>query len=98
MDKLNFQWRENKGQYQTGETLYLGKIRVASYGWNGSRSRGDTDDNTRYYGRITLPSLRDTGVYGSSPEDIKPKIEKVVTSWFREALGNKIIKHKEEAK
>ena len=75
---------ENKGQYQTGESLYLGGVRVASYAWNGYRQKGDTDSNTRYLGQIILPSLAEKTAYGSSLEDIKSKIEFVVTSWFKE--------------
>jgi len=89
MKKLKFVWVQKKGQYQTGESLYLNKIRVADYEWNSWRSKTEAgQSNTRnYIGTILLPSLSDSvkHVYGESPDEIKPKIESVVTNWFKEA-------------
>ena len=88
MTKLNFTWKKKTGQYQQGDALYVNKIRLASFDWNSGRSQGDTDQSTRYVGYIELPSLSDTSkkVYGGTPEEIKPKIEQVITNWFNEAL------------
>ncbi len=65
----------------------MNKIRLASYDWNIARSR-DASDDTRYSGYVELPSLSDTSkrVYGSTPEEIKAKIERAVNVWFDEAL------------
>lgn len=89
MLKLNFIWKENKAQYRTGESLYLNRICIGSYGWNSSRSQGVKDDSITWVGQIALPSLSDTGkrVYGSNPTEIKPKIEQVIENWFKEALA-----------
>ena len=88
--KLNFQWKENKAQYQTGESLYLNRIRLGSYGWNASRSKSESErDNLKdWAGDIALPSLSDTvkRVYGSSTEEVKVKIEEIVTNWLIEAM------------
>ncbi len=90
MVKLNFTWKEKTGKYQTGMYLYLNKICVADYGWNSVRSKSEADasNSQDYIGRIYLPSLKDTAetVYGSSPEEVKPKIEEGVLNWFNEAL------------
>ena len=86
-DRLNFKWKGNKGQFQTGESLYLGKIRVGAYNWNSSRSRSNPRDATlTYSGSSILPQL-DRTVYGQTPEEIKGKIERQVIVWFKEALA-----------
>lgn len=86
--KLNFQWKENKAQYQTGESLYLGRIRVGSYGWNSIRSKTESErDSLRdWSGSLLLPSLSDfaTQVYGSSREEVRVKMEEVVVNWVNE--------------
>ena len=84
---LNFQWKRQIGEYQNGENLYLNKIYIASCSWNSVRSRDD-DDTTRYVSNITLPSLSDKAqrMYASSLEELKPRVEKVITNWFTEAL------------
>lgn len=84
MIKLNFQWKENKGQYQTGESLFLNRIMVGSYGWNGTRSRSEPRDDTKdYLGNTTLPQMGKF-LYGQTPDEIKSKIEHKVTAWFKE--------------
>ena len=87
--KLDFRWVEKKSTYTAGETLYLNRIRIGSYHWNSARAQGTDDDSTRYAGEIGLPSLSDKArrIYDSSPLAIKPKIEGVVTRWFKECLG-----------
>ena len=88
--KLNFQWKENRGLFQSGESLYLNAIRVGSYDWNGSRSKGNEetkDDN--YVGDIFLPSLKVKRVVGIDRDTVKDKIEKAITSWFSMALEGK---------
>jgi len=86
--KLNFIWEENKSQYSTGETLYLNKIRVASYGWNLAMSKTDTDrEEKQWSGWIDLPSLKDNTRYGSTQEIVKTKIEITIKNWFKEALA-----------
>ena len=85
---MNFKWVENKAQYQTGESLYLNRICVGSYGWNSTRSKSDgLGDSIDWIGNVTLPSLSDKAKrqYGSNEEEIKVKLERVVTRWFKEA-------------
>ncbi len=85
--KLNFHWKQQTGEYQNGENLYLNRIYLASCTWNSARSR-DADDSTRYVSSITLPSLSDrvNRMYASSLEELKPRVERVITDWFTEAL------------
>ena len=84
---LNLVWKKNEAQYQTGETLYLNNILVASYGWNSGMSKGDPDrDEKQWSGQITLPSLKNKFRYGSTQEMVKTKIEITVKNWFKEAL------------
>ncbi len=85
---MNFKWVKNKAQYQTGESLYLNRIRVGGYGWNSARSKSDEfGDSINWVGDLDLPSLTDKGkrVYGSNQEEVKAKLERVVTQWFKEA-------------
>ena len=86
--KLNFQWKEKKAQYQTGDYLYLNRICVGEYSWNGMRTQGDRDESTDWAGSISLPSLGDKSkrLYAGSPDEIKLKIEQVVINWFKETL------------
>ena len=88
MNKLSFKWVENKAQYQTGESLYLNRIRMGSYGWNSSRSQSNRDASIDWSGQVELPSLSDTAkhVLGSTSDEIKARMEHVVTNWFKEAL------------
>ncbi len=82
--ELNFSWKENKGQYQAGESLFINRVRLAQYGWNGYRSKDDKGGNTRYSGRINLPQIKQGDIFGDTPENIKAEIEKIVTMWFKE--------------
>jgi len=82
--KLNFRWVENKAQFGTGEFLYHNRIRLAVYYWNSSRSR--EDETNIWVGHVDLPSVNPGIVYSESQDEIKAKIEKVVTDWFTEAL------------
>lgn len=85
--KLNFKWKENTGQYQTGESLYLNRIKVGSYGWNSSRSRSDPKDSTKdYVGQTILPQAT-SSFYGQTTDEVKTKIERHIKAWFVEALG-----------
>ncbi len=87
--KLNFQWKENKARYQTGESLYLDRICIGSYGWNSCRSKSESErDNLEdWSGSLLLPSLSGSArrVYASSIEEVKAKMEKVATNWFNMA-------------
>jgi len=87
MSELYFKWRENKAQYQTGESLYLNGICVASFSWNSLRSQGNRDNSINWTGCIVLPSLSNKYIYGSTPDEVKIKIEKAVTLWFEKALA-----------
>ena len=84
---LSFTWKESKGQYSSGESLYLNRIQVGSYGWNSNRPKGNTPDETNYAGNILLPSLKNHRVFAGTREEVKVKMEKVATNWFSEATG-----------
>jgi len=86
---MNFKWVEKKGQYQSGESLYLNRILIAGYHWNGSQAKSvEHDDSINWEGYIDLPSQTEKSktVYGSSEVEVKSRIEKVVKFWFNEAL------------
>ncbi len=89
MTRLNFKWVKRVAQYSTGEYLYLNKIRLAGYHWNSARSQGTKDDSTDWTGEVDLPFLKTQQVYAESEEEIKAKVEEIVTSWFSEALTTK---------
>ena len=82
---LNFKWKVKTGQYQNGKGLYLNKICVGGCDWNSSRSKGDTEPN-RYVGYLSLPSLKFDRTFGDSEDEVKAKVERVVSAWFNEAL------------
>ena len=79
----NFKWKTKKGQFDTGESLYLNRIRLGGFSWNSARTH--MDKSTSWVGSVTLPSLTNNRVYGATPEEIKPQMEKIVTEWFDEA-------------
>ena len=84
--KLNFEWRENKMQYQSGESLCLNKIKVGGYVWNSTRSRDEPRDDTKnYVGQALLPQAT-KHAYGESPDKVRTGVERIVTAWFKEAL------------
>lgn len=82
---MNYIWKKKTGQYQTGCNLYLNRIHLGGYEWNSMRSQG-TDEPTDWAGHINLPSLMKSTVYGITIEEIKAKMEKLVTEWFNEIL------------
>ncbi len=83
---LHFKWVKNKARYQTGESLYLNKIKIGSYSWNSAQSQGNHIESMNWEGRIELPSLSDKArtVYGGTQDEIKHKIEQIITNWFKE--------------
>ena len=89
--KLNFIWKGKTGLYQWGEVLFVNKIRLASCDWNSARSQSDTNQDTKWVGYIRLPLLPDKSqrMYGSTPEEIKGRIEQVVTNWVNELIKEK---------
>ncbi len=86
--ELNFRWVEQRAQYQIGQNVYLNKICVGSCHWNGERSQSIKDTSTDWIGNIVLPSLKETSsrVYGSTQDEVKAKVERIITSWFKVAL------------
>lgn len=83
--KLNFAWKENKLQYQSGESLYLNRIRVASYCWNSFKSRDNPGTNNRYSGTVSLPQISKT-FYSDNENTLKEQLKKAVTGWVTEIL------------
>ena len=83
--ELNFKWVVKRGQFVSGQNLKLNRIVVAGYFWNMARPQG-TDKDLNWHGRIHLPSLVEEEVFAKAEEEIKTKIEQVVTNWFTEAL------------
>ena len=90
MVELNFKWADSMGDFQSGESLALNGVRVANYGWNSMRNRDSEEDRLlNYSGTILLPGLsgKASHVYGESEEQIKAKIEGIVTRWFDRVLA-----------
>ena len=84
--ELTFTWKENTGSFESGESLYLNKIRLGSYSWNSNRSRDKVPRDPDYAGQLNLPSLKIKRVLEDDIESIKAKMEQMVTTWFTEAL------------
>jgi len=84
---LNFTWRPKTGQYLSGESLYLNKIRVGEYSWNIARSQDDQDAD-KWAGCVLLPSQNNNYVFASDIDEIKLEVELRVMDWFHEAQCN----------
>jgi hypothetical protein len=87
--KLKFIWKVKTGEYQNGESLYINKICVGGYSWNGAMSRDEPQEYKlahSYIASCYLPGFIDRRVYAPTTEEIKAHIEKMVTNWFNEAL------------
>lgn len=82
--KLNFVWKHKRGEFQSGQLLYLGKIPVASYSYNASRTQGTKGDDWK--GHVDLPGLHNDRILGDTEKDIMANIESIVKVWFIEAL------------
>ena len=81
---MKFIWMGKTGASQSGCTLYLNRIRVAGYSWNSSRPQSKIREEPDWTGYIDLPSLKNKGASGNTEDEIKARIEKVVTDWFKE--------------
>jgi len=84
--KLNFEWKTKKGQYQTGSSLYLNKIMVASYEYNSSRSKSDSHDDNDWTGTTLLPQAN-RQEYSSNENTLKLKLQHIVELWFKETTN-----------
>ena len=86
MKKLHFTWKKKTRAYQTGEALYLNRIRIAEFQWNSSRSQSDIEAPDWEW-HIDLPSLKDKEGGGHSEAEVRTKVEQIVNSWFKEAAN-----------
>lgn len=84
--KLNLVWKPQKGQFASGENLYLNRLLIGNYAYNSLQSKEDRLSRGAYIGRIFLPSLT-TPLHGESPDAIKAIVEQNVRAWFIEALA-----------
>ena len=81
MKLKEFVWKDAKHKYANGFFLYVGKIQVAGYTYDGI-TRGNS-----WVGTIHLPSLkRDLAFKGNDEKQIRTDIERVVQGWFDETL------------
>jgi len=90
--KLKLTWKKKTGQYASGQSLWIGEIRVAEFFWNMSVSRNDPDAaNKKWRGSVWLPMFRGNDTLMAGEEaDVKIKIETIVKEWFSKALGERI--------
>lgn len=86
--KLNFIWKRKEGMYQSGDNLYVNKILVGYYEYNGTRSRDAIDREPDWKGSINLPSLSDKASrqLDNDLDKLRAKMEWVVTNWATELL------------
>lgn len=87
MEYTKGEWRVKTGRFQSGASYYLNRIYVAGYEWNSTRSQPREHDNNDWLGAVALPSLKNNTVVAGSEQEIKEKIEHIVSSWFRQALA-----------
>jgi len=87
---MEFTWKTKVARYQSGEYMFLNRIKLGEYYWNSSRSK-DSKDKMDWEGRINLPSLKTGAVYGATNEEVRTRMEVIVAGWFKEALGKAII-------
>jgi len=83
--KLTLTWKTKTGQFDSGESLWLGAIRLGGYSFNASRPRESKNDT--YTGHIDLPSLKQKEIFADSKLTIKAVLIKQVEAWFAEALS-----------
>jgi hypothetical protein len=82
--KLNFQWKQQTGQYESGENLYLNNIKVGLVSHNLTR-------DYVWRASILLPRI-DKNIYGNNISELKRDIELLITAWFEEALKGSEVK------
>ena len=88
MINLLFCWKAKTAQYENGESLYLNRICVASYNWDGITPSKEREQRGDWIGHINLPSIRlAKGLYEHDTSQLKSKIEQIVTQWFNEAVA-----------
>ena len=75
-------WKRDTHQYASGESLFVGRIKVGWAGYDGNRSRNDTK---KYKARIDLPSIKlaDETVYHETAEDAKARVERALDTWIK---------------
>ena len=78
---MNFIWKQKIGVYQTGESLYLNRIRLGGYCWNCLRASTDKDKSPDWVGQISLPSLKSNTVYGGTTEEVNNTLLKGSFCW-----------------
>jgi hypothetical protein len=85
--KLNFQWKQQMGQFQNGSNVYLNRIMVGQVCWNSLQSR-DTPkaehDAKQYIGSSYL--FTGKSWFAPTEQDAKTIVEQKVNVWFVEAL------------
>ena len=88
MEKLSFYWKGKTATFETGERLYVNRICVASYNWDGVTPIEERKERGNWAGHIDLPSLKNReGLYANDTIQLKARIEKIITQWFNEALA-----------
>lgn len=83
---MNFIWKVKTGRFQSGSSIYLNRIRLGGFEWNGTRSKTGSHEDNDWTGKMILPSLVNATVYSGNEHDIKNKMEKIAQDWFNEAL------------
>jgi hypothetical protein len=82
--KLKFIWKIKTAEYQTGQSLYLGKCCVGGYSYNASRPKGTKGDDWKGY--VDLPGVREGRSLCDTEEAMRTQIESIVKVWFIEVL------------
>ena len=81
MKLKELKWKESKLQYGHGHNLYVGKIKVGGYTYDG------IDRNNSWVGHIALPGFkRDLRIKGNDENKIRAEMEQLVLSWFDKVL------------
>lgn len=83
---MEYTWRVKTGQFQSGQSMYLNRILLGGYYWNGTQPQSAHDDSKNWVGELALPSLVKGMIYGHSEENIRAEMERAANSWFKEAL------------
>lgn len=77
---MNYEWKQNTGQYSSGEILFVGKWAIGGYHWDGMRSK---DNPNAYKATCKLPGIKtDLGNFPTADE-AKQKAEVAASHWFK---------------
>jgi hypothetical protein len=72
-------WERQTGRFESGENYRVGKVVVASAGYDGMASK---DEPNRYLARYALPGIKQPQERFATISEAKARVERGVAAWF----------------